>query len=197
LLDLAAVAVPAGFRGDGLPFGVTLLAPAFYDPLLAAIGSALHRAAGLPLGATGHRHPEPSSPPAATTFPYVSLAVVGAHLSGQPMNHELTALGAKLRRATRTAPEYRLYALPDGKRPGLVCRPDTGAAIEIEVWDVPSAELGGFVAAIAAPLGVGKIRLGDGGEVTGFLCEAHVIEKARDITEFGGWRAWRTAQNGV
>jgi allophanate hydrolase len=197
LLDLSAVAVPAGFRGDGLPFGVTLLAPAFYDPLVAAIGGALHRTTGLPLGATGHRHPEPSPPPAATTFPYVSLAVVGAHLSGQPMNHELTALGAKLRRATRTAPEYRLYALPDGKRPGLVRQPDAGAAIEIEVWDVPSPELGGFVAAIAAPLGLGKIRLDDGGEVTGFLCEAHAVEKARDITTFAGWRAWRAAQNRV
>jgi len=196
LLDLAALAVPAGFRGDGLPFGVTLLAPAFFDPLLAAIGGALHRAAELPLGATGHRHPVPLSPPGATTFPYVPVAVVGAHLSGQPMNHELTVLGAKLRRATRTAPEYRLYALPDGKRPGLVRRPNGGAAIEVEVWDMPSAELGGFLAGIAAPLGLGKVALEDGSEVTGFLCEAHAVAEARDISEFGGWRAWRTAQDG-
>ena len=194
LLDLAAIAVPAGFRGDGLPFGVTLFAPAFHDPLIAAIGGALHAAAGLSLGATAHRYPEPGDIAPATAYPYVPVAVVGAHLSGQRLNHELHALGARLRRATRTAAEYRLYALPDGKRPGLVRRPGAGVAIEIEVWDVPSAALGGFVAGIAAPLGIGKIWLEDGGEVAGFLCEAHAAEPARDISEFGGWRAWRAAQ---
>jgi allophanate hydrolase len=194
LLDLSAIAIPAGFRSDGLPFGVTLFAPAFHDPLIAAIGGALHGAAGVPLGATGHCLPSRPSSSAATSFPYVSLAVVGAHLSEQPMNHELVALGARLRRATRTAPEYRLYALPDGKRPGLVHRPGAGVAIEVETWDVPSAALGEFVAGIAAPLGLGKVKLGDGSEVTGFLCEAHAVEDVRDISEFGGWRAWRTAQ---
>jgi allophanate hydrolase len=195
LLDLSAIAIPAGFRSDGLPFGVTLFAPAFHDPLLAAIGGALHATAGLPLGATGHRHPQRPSPRPQTTFPYVPLAVVGAHLSGQPMNHELVALGARLRRTTRTAAQYRLYALPDGKRPGLVCRPGAGAGIEIEIWDIPSAALGGFLASIAAPLGLGKVRLEDGGEVTGFLSEAHAVEDARDISEFGGWRAWVAARN--
>jgi allophanate hydrolase len=110
------------------------------------------------------------------------------------LNHELVALGARLRRATRTAAEYRLYALPDGKRPGLVRRPGAGVAIEVEIWDVPSAALGAFVAGIAAPLGFGKIRLEDGGEVAGFLCEAHAVEDARDVSECGGWRAWRAAQ---
>ena len=194
LLDLSALAVPAGFRGDGLPFGVTLFAPAFHDPLLAAIGSALHEAADVPLGATKHRLPTRSQSPAGTSFPYVSLAVVGAHLSGQPLNHELVTLGARLCRMTRTAREYRLHALPDGKRPGLVRRPDDGVAIEVETWDVPSAALGSFVARIAAPLGVGKVRLEDGSEVTGFLCEAHAVADARDISEYGGWRAWRAAQ---
>ena len=194
LLDLAALAVPAGFRGDGLPFGATLFAPAFHDPLLAAIGSALHEAAGIPLGATKHRLPRPQSA-AATSFPYVALAVVGAHLSGQPLNHELVTLGARLRRMTRTAPEYRLYALPDGKRPGLARRPGDGTAIEVEIWDVPSATLGAFVAGIAAPLGVGKVRLEDSSEVTGFLCETHAVKDARDISKYGGWRAWRAAQD--
>jgi allophanate hydrolase len=194
LLDLSAIAVPVAFRRDGLPFGVTLFAPALHDPLIAAIGGALHAASGLPLGATGH--PIPETPPAArTNFPYVPLAVVGAHLSGQPLNGELVAIGARLRQTTRTAPEYRLYALPDGKRPGLVLRPGAGVAIEVEVWDVPSIALGGFAAGIAAPLGLGKMRLAEGDEVTGFLCEAWAAEDARDISEFGGWRGWVAAQS--
>jgi allophanate hydrolase len=195
LLDLSALAVPAGFRGDGLPFGVTLFAPAFHDPLLAAAGAMLHAAAGLPLGATGHPYPAGSSPITAPAFPYLPIAVVGAHLSGQPLNSELTALGARLRRATRTAAEYRLYALPDGKRPGLVRRPGAGAAIEVEVWDMPSAAVGAFVAGIASPLGIGSVRLEDGGEVAGFLCEAHAVDTAHDITDYGGWRAWLAAKS--
>jgi allophanate hydrolase len=195
LLDLSAIAVPAGFRTDGLPAGVTLFAPAFHDALIAAVSAALHAAVGLPLGATGHKLPMERTSDGATTFPYVPLAVVGAHLSGQPLNGQLVEVGARLRRTMRTAPEYRLYALPDGKRPGLMRRPAGGAAIEIEIWDVPSAALGGFAAAIAAPLGLGKVRLEDGGEVTGFLCEAWGAEGARDISEFGGWRAWLAARS--
>ncbi len=194
LLDLSAIAIPAGFRENGLPFGTTLVAPAFHDPLLVAVGDALHKATKLPLGATGHRQPRQEASRGAAGFPYVAVAVVGAHLSGQALNHELVALGARLRRATRTAADYRLYTLPDGKRPGLVRRPGAGMAIEVEVWDVPSAALGALVAAIAAPLGLGKVLLEDGDEVTGFLCEAHAVDAARDISEFGGWRAWRAAQ---
>ena len=194
LLDLAAIAVPAGFRGDGLPFGVTLFAPALHDPLIAAVGAALHRTAGLKLGATGCPHPETVPGREATSYPYVAVAVVGAHLSGQPLNGQLAERGARLRRTTRTAAEYRLYALADGKRPGLVRRPGAGVAIEVEVWDLPSAALGGFAAAIPAPLGLGRVTLEDGSEVTGFLCEAHAVESARDISEFGGWRAWLAAQ---
>ncbi len=194
LLDLAAIAIPAGFRRNGLPFGTTLVAPAFHDPLLAAIGGALHQAAALPLGATGHALPKQPASPRPAAFPYVAIAVVGAHLSGQGLNHELVALGARLRQATRTAAEYRLYALPDGKRPGLVRRPDGGVAIEVEIWDVPSNAIGFFVEGIAAPLGLGKIKLEDDSEVTGFLCEAHAVEGARDISEFGGWRGWVAAR---
>jgi allophanate hydrolase len=188
LLDLAALAVPAGFRDDGLPCGATLFAPAFHDPLLAAVGGAVHAAGDLPLGATGRRLTPPPSPD-LSVHPFLPIAVVGAHLSGQPLNHELVALGARLRRVTRTAPRYRLYLLPDGKRPGLVRCRDGGMAIEAEVWDVPTAAVGAFLATIPPPLGLGSVALDDGSVVNGFICEAHAIGAARDISHFGGWRA--------
>jgi allophanate hydrolase len=189
LLDLSALAVPAGFRGDGLPCGVTLFAPAFHDPLLAAIGSAMQAAAGLLLGAT--EQPCPAAPPPAipSTSPFLPILVLGAHLSGQPLNPDLIALGARLRRTVRTAPEYGLYTLADGKRPGLVRRSSGGASIEGEVWDVPAEAVGALLATIAPPLGLGSVTLEDGSAVSGFLCEAYAIETARDITRFGGWRA--------
>ena len=194
LLDLSAIAIPIGFRRDGLPSGVTLFAPAFHDPLIATIGSALHQAAGVPLGATGHPLPKQTPHREQTGYPYMQLAVVGAHLTGQPLNGQLVERGARLHRTTRTAPEYRLYALADGKRPGLVRRPSAGVPIEVEVWNVPSAAVGAFLADIAAPLGLGHVALEDGSEVVGFLCEAHAIEGARDISQFGGWRGWLAAK---
>jgi allophanate hydrolase len=191
LLDLCALAVPNGFRPDGLPSGVTLVGPAWHDAVLAAIGSRFHRAAAATLGATGLALPDaPSSAPAAP-FPTIPLAVVGAHLSGMPLNSELTRIGARLRVATRTAPVYRLYALADGKRPGLVRQETGGAAIELEIWDIPAAALGPFLAGIAPPLALGAIELGDGGSVTGFICQNYGLAGARDITEHGGWRAYR------
>ena len=193
LLDLSALAVPSGFQRNGLPAGVTLMAPAFHDKLLAAIGAAFQARTALPLGATGAAFPDMPPPAATARHPYLPLAVVGAHLSGQPLNDELVALGARLRRSCRTAAAYRLYALPDGRRPGLVRHPGSGVAIEIEVWDMPSTAVGAFLAGIAPPLGLGTVALDDGGEVAGFLCEAHAIDGARDISHFGGWRAWRAA----
>jgi allophanate hydrolase len=190
LLDLAAIAVPNGFRRDGMPAGVMLMAPAFHDPLIAAVAAAFHAASELNLGATKAAVPPVEAPGAPARFPYLPVAVVGAHLSGQPLNGELVALGARLRRATRTAPEYRLYALPDGKRPGLLHVPGDGAAIEVEVWDVPSGALGPFLAGIAPPLDLGPLSLVDGTQVAGFLCESCAVEGARDITAFSGWRAW-------
>jgi allophanate hydrolase len=195
LLDLAAVAIPNGFQPSGLPAGVTLLAPAFHDPLIAAIAAAFQQRAGLPLGATGMPLPAPEAPPASARLPFVSLAVVGAHLSRQPLNYELVALGAHLRQTTRTAPEYRLYALPDDRRPGLLRQPTDGAAIEVEVWDIPTGALGAFLVDVAPPLGLGTLTLADGSAVTGFLCEPHGLDIARDITEFGGWRAWRSRRD--
>ncbi len=147
--------------------------------------------AGLPL--RRHRRAVAGSRSAAGhgALPYLPLAVVGAHLSGQPLNHELVALGARLRRATRTAPDYRLYALPDGRRPGLVRRAGQGAPIEVEVWDIPSAAVGALLAVSRHRSASAGWRSKTVSEITGFLCEAHAVEHARDVTEFGGWRAWR------
>lgn len=194
LLDLSAIALPSGVQSNGLPAGVCLLGPAFHDPLLAAIGAAFQRQGGLPLGATGAALPSVEVTPPPVRYPYLPIAVVGAHLSGEPLNGELLALGARLRRRARTAPDYRLYALADGRRPGLVRDPGAGAAIEAEIWDVPVAAIGAFLASVAPPLGLGTIALEDGGTATGFLCEAHAVESAREISEFGGWRAWRLSR---
>jgi allophanate hydrolase len=193
LLDLSAIALPSGFQANGLPVGATLLAPAFHDPLLGAIGAAFQRQGGLPLGATGAALPPVDATPPAVHYPYLPIAVVGAHLSGQPLNGELLALGARLRRALRTAPQYRLYVLGDGQRPGLVRDPRAGTAIEAEIWDVPVAAIGALLAGIEPPLGLGTIALEDGGTASGFLCEAYAVEGARDISQFGGWRAWRSS----
>jgi len=194
LLDLAAIAVPNGFQSNGLPAGVTMLAPAFHDPLLAAVGAAFQRGSGLTSGATGAALPPTPVTLAPAPYPYLPIAVAGAHLSGEPLNGELLAFGGRLRQTVRTAPEYRLYALADGRRPGLVRDPGRGAAIEAEIWDVPVAAVGAFLATIAPPLGLGTIVLEGGDTVTGFLCEAYAADGARDISEFGGWRAWRASR---
>lgn len=195
LLDLCAVAVPAGFRADGLPFGVTLCAPAFQDRALLTIAAQWQSATAAPLGATST--PLPRCQHHATderSASYVQVAVCGAHLSGLPLNHQLTERGAQLLARTRTAPCYRLYALSGEppQRPGLVRAP-RGARIEVEVWDVPLQTFGSFVAAIPAPLGIGKLELEDGRWVCGFLCEEHATRAATDITGLGGWRAYLDA----
>ena len=190
LLDLSALAVPTGFRADGLPAGVTLIAPAFADSLLCGLGHELHAAARVPLGAT--KFPLPAGKPAPGREDHtVVLAVVGAHLSGLPLNHEIVSRGARLMGAARTAAQYRLYALPHTTppKPGLLGIADgDGAAIEVELWQMPAAEFGSFVAGIPAPLGIGTITLDDGREVKGFLCESRATSGARDISSFGGWR---------
>jgi allophanate hydrolase len=187
LLDLAAIAVPAGFQRDGLPFGITLVAPAFTDDALCALGDRAHRAAVKTMGATGL--PLPNETQALPSEHTVRLAVCGAHMSGLPLNHQLVERGARLAQRCRTAPQYRLYALTNfaPPRPGMV-RADTGGAIEVEVWDVPAPAFGSFVAAIPAPLGIGTVTLENGEQVKGFLCEARATQGARDITGLGGWR---------
>ena len=199
LLDLSALAVPAGFAASGLPFGITLAAPAWCDEALLALGDALHRAQKPHLGATRHALP-PGRAGAATGSGtharMVRLAVCGAHMSGLPLNHQLIERGGRLLRRCRTAPHYRLFALPGGPpaRPGLLRSAD-GRAIEIEVWELPSAAFGAFVDGIPAPLGIGTLELEDGEQVKGFLCEAYAAEGARDISELASWRRYLAAQS--
>jgi allophanate hydrolase len=181
LLGWCALALPAGFTASKLPFGVTFIAPAAHDAALAAFG----RVWG---GATPPALPQPQ-PASAPTLP---IAVVGAHLSGLPLNGQLLERGARLRERTRTAPHYRLFALPGTQppKPGLQRCGDGGAAIDIEVWDLPLAEAGSFLALVPSPLCLGSLELADGGVVHGFLCEAHALATAQDISHFGGWRAY-------
>ena len=187
LLDYAAVAVPSGWRASGLPYGVTLFAPAFHDAALMHYAARLHHAAGLTLGATTEPVPAPLAEPDADT---VRLMVCGAHMQGLPLNHQLTERGARRVAATRTAPDYRLYALAGGPpfRPGLVRDEAQGAAIDVEVWELPLTGLGGFMTDIPAPLGIGTVELENGEWCKGFICEPCAIETAQEITAFGGWR---------
>ncbi|MGA3120832.1 MAG: allophanate hydrolase [Polyangiaceae bacterium] len=197
LLDLAAVAVPSGIRPDGLPAGVTFVGPWGRDPVLAALASAFHRRSGGPLGATGWPWPAPAERVEEPLEGRLLLAVVGAHLSGMPLNHQLTERGAHCVRATRTAPSYRLYALPGTHppKPGLVRVTDShGTKIDLEVWALPRESVGSFLEGVGAPLAIGTIDLEDGGKVHGFLCEAHAVASATDISSFGGWRAYATRQ---
>ena len=194
LLDYAAISVPSSLRPDGLPFGVTFVGPAGSDFALAALGQRYHQASGLPLGATGAPLPPAGTlaqPPVAG--PTVRVAVVGAHLSGMPLNVQLQERGGRLLQATHTAPDYRLFALPGTTppKPGLIrAAAGEGAAIALEVWELPAAHYGSFVALIPAPLGIGTLTLADGSSVQGFLCEAQALAGAQDITHHGGWRAY-------
>jgi allophanate hydrolase len=194
LLDCCAIAVPAGFRSNGLSFGVTLIAPAFADSGLAVIADRLHRAACFGMG-VDRSAPLPGASRLCSAVPpdYIDIFVVGAHLSGMPLNGELKSLGAFFRREARTARDYRLFVLPDTQpaKPGLVRAPGTdGAGIAGEIWALPAEAFARFVAAIPAPLGIGKVALSDGVSVSGFLCEAHAVTGAAEITQFGGWRAY-------
>ncbi|MEO8598027.1 MAG: allophanate hydrolase [Candidatus Solibacter sp.] len=185
LLDLAAVAVPAGRRANGLPFGVSLIGPAFSDPALLNLADRFHRAQG---PVPGDVMDLSACPPGC-----IPVAVVGAHLTGQPLNHELTSRRAHLIRSCRTSPQYRLYAL-DGTmppKPGLVRDPRyKGPGIEVEVWAVPEHQFGSFVAGVPAPLGIGNAVLDDGSKVKSFICEPFAVAGATEITKFGGWRAY-------
>jgi allophanate hydrolase len=196
LLDLAAVAVPGGLRDDGLPWGVSFIGPWGSDAVLIDLGAAFQARAKAPLGATGWPDPPPverAAPPAADRL---KIAVVGAHLTGMPLNRQLTDLGGTLERATGTAAAYRLYALPGTvpPKPGLV-RDASGVKIALEVWSLPSDKVGAFLAGVRSPLAIGSVELEDGSFVHGFLCEAHALAGARDISSFGGWRAYVAASD--
>jgi allophanate hydrolase len=185
LCDLAAIAVPAGFSAAGLPLGVTVLGPAWSEGRLAAIADTIHRAAAHTIGATGQNLP-PAENPSPLRPEETALFCIGAHMSGLPLNGQLLAVGGRFLRDGQTIPHYRLFAL--GERPGLL-RDVAGAAIEGEVWAIPTRAIGALLARVPAPLGFGEVLLDDG-PCLGFLAEAAGVVSAQDITEFGGWRAF-------
>ncbi|MPZ31072.1 MAG: allophanate hydrolase [Rhodospirillales bacterium] len=191
---LSALALPAGFRPDGMPFGITLIAAADRECALLAFGARWQREVPLPLGKTTSHLPSATADPVVAED-RVSIAVVGAHMSGLALNGQLTELGGRLEGKATTAPLYRLYALPGRPphRPGMVrvaAGPRGGGAIELEVWSLPAPQVGCFLRKVPAPLGLGTISLSDGSHVTGFLCESYAVADAEDITALGGWRAY-------
>jgi allophanate hydrolase len=192
LLDLCGLALPASMRPDGVPFGITLLAPAGRDAWLASIGRVFHADTKLPVGAKGVAQPALAPLPASTAGEEILIAVVGAHLSGMALNGELKALNGRLVEVTKTAPDYKLYALPTTPpKPGMLrVNAGGGSAIELEVWSLSASAFGKFVNAIPPPLSIGTIKLADGSGVKGFVVEPAALGEARDITGYGGWRAY-------
>ncbi|MEJ1161624.1 allophanate hydrolase [Prosthecomicrobium sp. N25] len=195
LFGLSALAVPERFRADGRPSGVTLIGPGGEDARLASMALRIEADAALPLGATGL--PRPCARTRGVPPGMVPIAVVGAHLSGMPLNCDLVNRDAVFIRRSRTENSYRFYALAGGPplRPGLVrVGEGAGYAIEVEIWALPPEGFGTFVAGIPAPLGIGTVRLEDGSAIKGFMCERAGLEGARDISEFGGWRAYMASR---
>jgi allophanate hydrolase len=195
LLGLCGLAVPAAMHADGTPFGVTLLAPAGNEAMLASIGRVFHADTDLPLGALNRAQPPLPRLPTSPLVGEIAIAVVGAHLSGMPLNGELRALGARLLETTSTARDYRLYALAGATppKPGLLrIANGKGTAIEVEVWALSIEAFGRFVAAVPPPLSIGTITLAGGRTAKGFLVEAQAVTGSRDISNFGGWRAYMT-----
>jgi allophanate hydrolase len=192
LLDLCALALPAAMRSDGVPFGITLLAPAGHDAQLTSIGRAFHADTKLRMGAKGLTQPPLAAPSPELRGDEITIAVVGAHLSGMALNGELSALGGRLLEEATTAPDYKLYALDTTPpKPGMLrVGPGAGAPVKLELWALSAASFGKFVAAIPPPLSIGTIRLADGNSVKGFIVEPAAIDGARDISAFGGWRAF-------
>jgi allophanate hydrolase len=202
LMDLAAIAVPAGFTREGLPFGVTVIGPAFSDRSLATFADALHRVLPASIGSTGVALAAPPEVRSASSHPgrgEVLLAVAGAHLSGLPLNGELTSRGARLVGTAKTAPDYRFYALAGTvpSKPGLVKSPGySGPGIELELWLLSREAFGSFVAGVPAPMVIGNVTLDDGRSVKSFLCEPYALEGSEEITQFGGFRAFLAKRAG-
>lgn len=192
LLDMCGIAVPVAARSDGRPGSITLLAGAGQDSLTSGLADALQRDAAQPLGATGAALPGTSEPAPAPVSGETVVAVVGAHMSGLPLNVQMLERGARYLETAETAPDYRFYALAGGPphRPGLLAVSSGGGAIALELWAMPTERLGDFLTGIPAPLGLGTVHLSDGRDVTGFLVEASGVEGAEDITALGGWRAY-------
>ena len=197
LADLSALAVPAGFRADGLPFGITLIAPAWHDAALAHFGKTWQQQLELPLGAL-QQVMQVKKSAQSVSAQHIRVAVVGAHLTAMPLNFQLTTRNAVHIETTLTAEKYALYALNGTvpPKPGLARKDDaSGQKIIVELWDVPKARFGEFVAEIPTPLGMGNVELEDGRWVKGFICEPYGLNDAQDISSFGGWRAYIQSLN--
>jgi allophanate hydrolase len=192
LLDLCGLALPAAMRPDGIPFGITLLAPAGHDALLASVGRVFHADTQLKVGAKGVMQPPLAALPVSANADEIPIAVVGAHLSGMVLNVELQALGGRFLEQAVTTPDYKLYALATAPpKPGMLrVEAGKGSPIELEIWTLSASAFGKFVAAIPPPLSIGTIRLADGRGVKGFIAEPTALAGARDISAFGGWRAF-------
>jgi allophanate hydrolase len=199
LLDLCGLALPSAIRADDIPFGITLLAPTGQDARLASIGRVFHADTNLAMGARDLPQPPLSTLAVGVSGDEIAIAVVGAHLSGMVLNGELKALRGRLLEVASTAPDYRLYALgTTPPKPGMLrVGAGTGSSIALELWALPAAAFGEFVAAIPPPLSIGTIRLADGRDVKGFIVEPAGIDGARDISAFGGWRAFMAAKTAV
>jgi allophanate hydrolase len=186
LLDMSAIALPAGFRDDAAGTGITLIGPAWAEQTLLALAHTYMNAASFtvpPLDQT----PSPQG---------VKLAVVGAHLYGMPLHHQLASRDARFVRAAKTAPSYKLYAMETTPpKPALIHDP-AGAAIELEIYTLSHSAFGAFTEEIPAPLAMGNVTLEDGSTIKGFVAEPRAIANAKDITSFGGWRAFIASLKG-
>ncbi|MEO1285494.1 MAG: allophanate hydrolase, partial [Pseudomonadota bacterium] len=191
LMGLCGIAVPTDTRADNRPGSVTLLAPSGQDGLAAALASRLHEEAGPKLGATDAPVPASCKQSGVASKGEIAIAVVGAHMSGLALSHQLTERGGRFLEATSTAPEYRFFALPGGPphRPGLLLSSE-GRSIELEIWALPSEQFGSFMAGIPDPLCIGTVKLLDGRTVKGFLVEHWATAHAKDITASKGWRGY-------
>jgi allophanate hydrolase len=193
LLDLCALSVPATLTTGRKPYGVTFLAPSGRDGCLARLAQSFEAASRLPLGAGQKLTRSRSLPAEARAKDTVSIevALFGAHMRGLPLNGDIVALGGRYMRTVETAASYRCVLLPGAvPRPGVLRADKGGVSIEAEIWSMPPDGFGRFVASIPPPLGFGTITLSDGNQVKGFLVEAAATAGARDISSFGGWRAF-------
>jgi allophanate hydrolase len=197
LLDLAAVAAPAGFRPDGLPCGITFVGQAFSDQLLLGLAASYLLSLSPNLGGTGLPYPDTPIAVQEIRSNRMMIAVVGAHLTGQPLNYQLTEREGRFVRAAKTAPSYQLFALPGTfpPKPGLIrIGAEGGVSIDLEIWELPVGQFGNFLRDVPSPLTIGMIHLSDGRAVKGFLCEEAAVEKAVNISVFGGWKAYLKSQ---
>lgn len=198
LLGMCALALPQGMRDDGLPHGVTLIAPGGRDAWLSSVGRWVESLCDTPLGASNLARPAIRPLPPTPPQGFEPVVVFGAHMSGLPLNRDLIEFGGVFTGTTKTAPSYRFYALAGGPpfRPGLVQVESGGIAIEGEIWALPAAGLGRLLASVPSPLCIGTVALADGTRIKGFLCENSGLAAAVDISQHGGWRNYLACKSG-